>query len=376
LSHMQDSGIKVNDKSAGFSVDEQSAPSGKDSMLLEHEADVIGEVGNMSMGAAATVLSELLERKVTITAPAVEYTTLEQVKLKYPIPCIAVSIEYSKGIVGTSVLVMKEEDALAIAQQMIRNSLGDVEVTGLDDLALSALGECMNQMMGASATSLARFIRHEIDISPPKIERVDLRDDIDSVRDLVGVTSVVQTVFRMFIDGLVESDVLQLMHIEFAKTLSNKLLDAISDMLTSPQEEVKGVPDEYQVKSEQNMQSDGCVVHKGTVDPGLYGRTGDRSKTKRAVDRDSSVVNIDLIKALPVEIKVVLGQTRTPLSELISLGRGAIIELDTHDQELVDIRVNDCLIAKGEVVVVNEQYGVRIVEIVDTRERLMSLRQE
>lgn len=372
---MEDTGIKENDKGASF-VNEQSAPSEMDDMLLEHEVDVIGEVGNMSMGAAATVLSELLERKVMITAPAVEYTTLEQVKLKYPIPCVAVSIEYSKGIVGTSVLVMKEEDALAIAQQMIRNSLGDVEVTELDDLALSALGECMNQMMGASATSLARFLRHEIDISPPKIDRIDLRDDIDSMRNLVGVTSVVQTVFKMLIDGLVESDVLQLIHIEFAKTLSNKLLDAISDMLTFPQEEVKGVPDEYQVKSEQNMQSDGCVVHEGTVDPGLYGRTGDRSKTKRTVDADSKGVNIDLIKALPVEIKVVLGQTRTPLSELISLGRGAIIELDTHEQELVDIRVNDCLIAKGEVVVVNEQYGVRIAEIVDTRERLMSLRQE
>lgn len=374
MSEMQDSSNQINENGANGPVAEA------DDALLGIEADVVGEIGNMSMGAAATVLSELLERKVTITAPEVRYVSLDQIKEKYPIPCVTVSIEYSKGVIGTSVLVMKEEDALSIAQQMIQNSLGDIEVHELDDLALSALGECMNQMMGAAATSLAKFIGEEIDISPPKIDRVDLREDIESMRNLVGVTHMVQTVFKLFIEGLVESDVLQLMHVEFAKTLSNKLLNTISTVLASPPEESK---DEPEISGQYVADLDSSSDDKQHVRLDESPKAGPHPSTEYAglerkspLDAEDSAVNIDLIRALPVEIKVILGQSRAPLRELISLGKGAIIELDTHEHELVDIRVNDCLIAKGEVVVVNEQYGVRIVEIVDARERLMSLKQE
>ena len=228
---MQDTDIQMNKNSI---VDSHIQSEEK---LLEAEIDVIGEVGNMSMGAAATVLSELLGRKVTITAPVVECTVLEQVKMKYPIPCVTISVEYSKGLFGTSVFVIKEEDALLIAQQMAK-SLGDIEVTDLDELALSALGECMNQMMGASATSLARFLNHEIDMTPPKITRVDFKEDIESVKNWLGPHQLWKPYLNCPL-RILSSNMLQLMRCDFAKMLSDELLKSVTNVTVSPTKEVK-----------------------------------------------------------------------------------------------------------------------------------------
>jgi flagellar motor switch protein FliN/FliY len=377
---MQDTDIQMNKNSI---VDSHIQSEEK---FLEAEIDVIGEVGNMSMGAAATVLSELLGRKVTITAPVVECTVLEQVKMKYPIPCVTISVEYSKGLFGTSVFVIKEEDALLIAQQMVKKSLGDIEVTDLDELALSALGECMNQMMGASATSLARFLNHEIDMTPPKITRVDFKEDIESVKNLVGTTSVVETVFKLSIEDLVQSNMLQLMRCDFAKMLSDELLKSVTNVTVSPTKEVKKEAKKETPKNskkKQTAQKQEPVApasrqsEKEDIDQAILDvANSEGNKLANLLGKDFDSINIDLIKALPVDIKVVLGQIRIPLRDLISLGKGFIVELDTNEQELVDVKVNNCLIAKGEIVVVNEQYGVRIVEIVNPRERLLSFRQE
>ncbi len=83
--------------------------------------------------------------------------------------------------------------------------------------------------------------------------------------------------------------------------------------------------------------------------------------------------DIDLILDIPVQITVELGRTRMPIKQVLSMAQGTVIELDGLAGEPMDLLVNGCLIAQGEVVVVNEKFGIRITDIVTPAERVRRL---
>jgi len=83
--------------------------------------------------------------------------------------------------------------------------------------------------------------------------------------------------------------------------------------------------------------------------------------------------NVDMILDVPVSVNAILGNTTMRISELLQLGPGSVVELDKRAGEPVDLYVNDKLVALGEVVVVNETFGVRITEVIDPRQRLSAL---
>lgn len=201
-------------------------------LLSDVEKDAVGEVANISMGSSATTLYSLVSRKVNITTPVVEFATWDDLLNQYERPCVFIQIKYTVGLDGTNILILKEQDVKVITDLMMG---GDGTNTDgeLGELHLSAISEAMNQMMGASATSLSTMMKTKIDISPPEAELLDLaqvRNGEDISPFLKGI--FVKISFRMQIDDLVDSSIMQLYPIDFAR----KVVDTFMDSQSAAQE--------------------------------------------------------------------------------------------------------------------------------------------
>ncbi|MBO5650858.1 MAG: flagellar motor switch phosphatase FliY, partial [Selenomonas sp.] len=210
---------------AGESEAPADAPAGSDSsssqfddVLTDVEKDALGEIGNISMGSAATTLSVLLGHKVNITTPSVSVSSMSMIQEKYPMPYLIVEVGYTIGIDGNNVLAIQAQDAAIIADLMMGGD-GTNPDTEINEIAMSAVGESMNQMMGTVATSLSTMFNKKIDISPPKVNLIDFGSE-DKVSEVLGQTEpIVCTSFRMEVDGLIDSEIMQILPVEVAKEM-------------------------------------------------------------------------------------------------------------------------------------------------------------
>ena len=174
--------------------------------LTEMETDGIGEVMNISMGAGATAMSTILDKKVNITTPRIETLGIDEFEFSYLEPVIGVLIKYVEGIDGTNILLLREEDLKKILGHLL--SMDPSEMVELDEIGMSAICEIMNQMMGSAASALATFLGQVVNISPPEI-----LDTTENVKELFSLTgdSLVSIKFNLSIDGLVESEFISAM---------------------------------------------------------------------------------------------------------------------------------------------------------------------
>lgn len=445
---------------------------GDGEVLTDVEKDAIGEVANISMGSSATTLYSLVNRKVNITTPVVTLATWKTLLDSYEKPCVFIQIKYTQGLDGTNILVLKEHDVKVITDLMMG---GDGTNTDgeLGELHLSAISEAMNQMMGSAATSLSTLLQTVIDISPPESSLFDLTEvkDGKEISPFLGGTFV-KIAFRMQIDDLVDSTIMQLYPIDFAKKLVETFINTQMSSLDGTAEEQP-----TQVKnsaSEQNMQ--GSAAMAGTTEHmtqpgmdsmgqqgsmnmngmnqmgmnpmgnmgmnqmgstpmgmngmnqmggmnmsqmgmnqmgmnqmgnmngmnpmgntpmgmngmnqmgnmngmgmmnqmGMMGMPGQNVQNVnvqpaqfQSFSNDNTGMtgqeNIGLIKDVPLEVTVELGRTTKSISDILDFSPGTIIELDRIAGEPIDVLVNGKFVAKGEVVVIEESFGVRITEII------------
>ena len=192
----------------------------KPEALSDTEKDAVGEISNISMGTAATTLSSLLNQKVNITTPRVEVADWDKLSRKYDRPCVMLQIRYKEGIDGNNVLILKERDVKIITDLMMGGTGNVDDGEELTDLHLSAIGEAMNQMMGSAATSLSSMLNRKIDISPPNATVINLQEDIDEAEiDSFLTGKFVKISFHMEIGDLVDSTIMQLYPISFAKDM-------------------------------------------------------------------------------------------------------------------------------------------------------------
>ncbi|ADL07871.1 flagellar motor switch phosphatase FliY [Thermosediminibacter oceani] len=330
--------------------------------LSQEEIDALGEIGNISIGTSATTLYTLLRNKVTITTPDVALTTVEKLQEKYSIPFIAIIVDHTEGIEGSSILIMKEEDAKIIADLMMGGDGRNTEVE-LDELRLSAVGEAMNQMMGSSATSLSTMLKKNINISPPTLKRVNFADEtLQSY--FKKDEKIVKISFKMEVGDLIESEIMLLMTIPFAKKLVRELM-SIS----------KGIPFE----TSKSDDTDEHILENAPPEPQkpFNEKKAEKVSVKPVeledfgeAETSGKKSSLDLIMDVPLEISVELGRTVKKIKEILEIGPGSIIELEKLAGEPVDILVNGKLIARGEVVVIDESFGVRITEILNSIEKV------
>lgn len=361
-------------------------------LLSESEKDAIGEIGNISMGTAATTLFSLVNRKVEISTPVVSFATWNDICDAYEKPCVFIRIAYTVGLDGSNILVLKENDVKIITDLMMggdgKNTDGE-----LGELHLSAISEAMNQMMGSAATSLSSMLNKVIDISPPMADLIDLTETIDesSIDEFLS-GEFVKISFRMEIGDLVDSTIMQLYPISFAKEMcasitsnmeadSNATAESVAEA-PSPQtapvapaqpdmnqagnqmmggqmgmsQPMMGQPMMGQPMMAPNMQQ--MYTQPVNVQPAQFQPFN--GNTAGVYGQE----NIGLIMDVPLDVTVELGRTTKSIQEILDFAPGTILELNRIAGEPIDILVNGKYVAKGEVVVIEESFGVRITEIV------------
>ncbi|WP_075308871.1 flagellar motor switch protein [Bacillus wiedmannii] len=229
--------------------------------LTPQECDILGEIANISFGSASTVLSTILNRQVSITAPRIELVDLYD-SSDVEVPHVVLNIHFTKGLDMENLLVLKQDVALSIADLMMMGT-GEVEDgKELGELELSAVQEAMNQMMGFAATSMSEFFQDTVDMSPPTIKVVKLSEEMEKISEIDGNQTIVKVSFDLKIDNLVNSKLVQIVSVEHAKRMVNKLMQLSGDVeeQDEPAEVVETEIVEEQVEKEHLTQEEKDVL--------------------------------------------------------------------------------------------------------------------
>lgn len=349
-------------------------------VLTDDQMDAIGEIANISMGTAATTLFSLVNHKVEISTPVVSFATWEDVVNNYERPCVFIRIAYTMGLDGSNILVLKEKDVKVITDLMMggdgRNTDGE-----LGELHLSAISEAMNQMMGSAATSLSSMLNKKIDISPPIADLIDLQENVDEASiDKFLAGRFVKISFKMEIGDLVDSEIMQLYPFSFAREMCegvSKNMEMESESLMN-EGGTKAAPTQTQpvqaaqaTAQQPNMGAAQMMNQQMTAQPTSYAQQPVNVQPAQFQPFTAGNVgnynpeNIGLIMDVPLQVTVELGRTTKSISDILDFSPGKIIELDKLAGEPIDILVNGKNVAKGEVVVIEESFGVRITEIIN-----------
>ena len=362
--------------------------------LTDDEKDAIGEIGNISMGTAATTLSSLVNNKVDISTPVVSFATWSDICDAYERPCVFIRIAYTVGLDGSNILVLRENDVKIITDLMMGGTGQNVEDTEVSELHLSAISEAMNQMMGSAATSLSSMFNRVIDISPPIADLIDLKENIDerAIDEFLSGTFV-KISFRMEIGDLVDSEIMQLYPVSFAREMCTSVTQTMSaDAAASatpepapapapvpqvaPQmapamdmsQSMMGQPMMAQPMMGQPMMAQSMMQMPMMQMPMMGQPVNVQPAQFQAFSGTDQPVygqeNIGLIMDVPLEVTVELGRTSKSIQEILDFAPGTILELNRIAGEPIDILVNGKYVAKGEVVVIEESFGVRITEII------------
>ena len=392
------------------SAADSTAASDDEQFLTEEQKDAIGEISNISMGSAATTLGMLLNQTVTITTPNVSYVSWDELADSYDRPCVFLQIKYVEGLDGNNVLVLKENDVKIITDLMMGGP-GVASDEPITELHLSAIGEAMNQMMGSASTSMSSMLNKKIDISPPIAEVVDLNESMSTGRLPEFLkTKFVKVSFKMLIGDLIDSEIMQLYPFEFAKSLyeifgmhsdSESTSTAASTEQSAPAQPAPtpapapapqpmgqapaGAP-QYAPQDMANpyaqpgmnpyAQPMGGYMQPAMPYPQPQVMGGYQPQTMPNVQPASfqpftgnvsaggQPENIGLIMDVPLEVTVELGRTKKSIKEILDFAPGTIVELNKIAGEPVDVLVNGKYVAKGEVVVIEESFGIKITEII------------
>jgi flagellar motor switch protein FliN/FliY len=383
-----------------------------DDYLTPLEQDALGEIGNITFGSAATALSTLLNKKVDITTPKVSIIVRSKFEEEFPKPHVAIHVEYVDGFEGMNSLVIKIRDAQVIADLMLGGE-GNPQDEELNEIHISAVQEAMNQMMGSSATSMSTIFNQFVNISPPGIDILNMTDG-NGLNSLPPDETLIKISFRLKIGDLIDSTIMQLLTVEFAKDMVSRLINGSEPQAVEEQPVSTPVPTPtsappvapapepvmpaqpvyeqpmYNQPPPAAMQSQvpnqgyaNMPMGQGYNEPHHLGGIAGRNTNVQPVQFSNlsspaygqvDENNLNLLMDIPLKVTVELGRTQKQIKDILELSQGSIIELDKLAGEPVDILVNNKLIAKGEVVVIDENFGVRVTDIVSQWDRIQKLK--
>lgn len=338
--------------------------------MTQMEIDVIGEVGNISMSQAATTLSELLGNAVRITTPKVSATTMQAIVDESERPTIITTIEFKKGITGNNMLMLDINDSAKIADLMMGGD-GTVDVGDelLSEIELSAVSEAMNQMIGSASTAMATMFDRLVDIHPPSVNLFDEEAKTEIIESDLTIP-VCKISFELEVENVLNSKIMQVFSMEAVRDIVQIMLDdeatvVHSEPATEPELEPE-IDQEIPAEETRQEQTPQPVQEKVNVKkPVLQELEGNAAHKKPR--------NLDLIMDVPLEFSVMLGESKKSIRDILSLGTGSVVELDKMTEEPLDIFVNGKKIAQGEVVVINENFGIRITSILSKENRIQEL---
>lgn len=375
------------------------------------QKDAIAEVMNISMGNAATAASELLNAKVWITTPRVSIKQASDLHNEGLEPAVCVKIVYIKGISGTNLMVWKQDDVQLILNQLMGQPLVVTPDFEFDELNISAVSEVMNQMMGSSATALSNFLGMHIDISTPTpyiMEEINLTDiqDYDPEDEIVAVN------FDLTIEGVIKSEFVSVMSLELAHMIADKVLVVTEEPEPPKQEEKPAAQPAVQQAPPQSMQP---AMQQAQAQPQMNQMYYDPSMSMQPAMQQAPMYpgmppygygygvpngygyppyaqpiniqnatlhqfegadvtlsgeqkeNLQLLMGVPLQISVEIGTAKRKVKDILEFSQGTIIELERQAGAPVDVVVNGNLIARGDVVVIDDNFAVRITEIIKSK---------
>ncbi|MDG5470299.1 flagellar motor switch phosphatase FliY [Jeotgalibacillus sp. ET6] len=358
--------------------------------LDEMAIDALGEIGNISFGSSATALSALLNQKVDITTPTVKVVKASEISQSFPHPSVAINVQYTEGLKGTNLLVIKQSDAAVIADLMLGGN-GITASQELDEIQLSAVQEAMNQMMGSAATSMSTIFNNKVDISPPSIDLMDLTAN-KGMDNLPNAELLIQISFHLKVGSLIDSSIMQLVPLEFGQSLIERLMSgseaaaetAVSALAEAPQQadqdrmerpQLSSVPAYSTPSDVPDSENEGIQLNRDrAISQPVNVQPAEFSSFDSPGLSSGESRNLNLLMDIPLQVTVELGRTKRSVRDILDLTSGSIIELDKLAGEPVDILVNNRLIAQGEVVVIDENFGVRLTDIVSQKDRLTKLK--
>ncbi|MCH5273141.1 MAG: flagellar motor switch phosphatase FliY [Lachnospiraceae bacterium] len=387
---------EINALFSDISEDESVEDVSSEELLTEEEKDAIGEISNISLGSSATTLFTLVNQRVNISTPTVSVCEWAELSNNYPRPCVFVQISYQEGLDGKNILILQEKDVKIIADLMMGGDGSNIS-DPLNDLHLSAISEAMNQMMGASSTSLSSMFEMKIDISPPSASLIDLNNAVESDIQEFLSHKFVKVSFRMEIGNLIDSELMQLYPIEFAKSLYNKFINEEAPASTpapaaAPAAPAAAAPQPAPTQTapqpapvpqqaaapmqDLNTMAVGQMPMQGMMQPQMampymmppvqdVNIAPAQFQVFQPIQSPLlQTENIDLLLDVPLEVTVELGRTSKSIKEILDFAPGTIVELNRLAGEPIDILVNGKYVAKGEVVVIEEAFAIRVSEVI------------
>ncbi|WP_239255929.1 flagellar motor switch phosphatase FliY [Listeria ilorinensis] len=324
------------------------------------ELDVFLEVCNIGIGSASTVLSKLLNRKVSLQIPTAKIISSKEFEYNER-PCLITTVAFVEGLKSSNTFIISQSAAMIMADLMMGGTGEVSDQQELTDLEISAVQELMNQMMGYSATAMSELLGMTIDISPPTVEVCLLDDDVIEKDIKEGKT--VEVIFPLEVDGLLKTPLYQLFNPEAAREMAQLMLLAQN-----------GMEEGSQPKIEPSVQSKTTGdPEEGSTDTGI-----DRGDEKaisadkavlpefRAEQPDFKAGEMDqILGEVPVEVEVVFGTAKIKLDEFMRFHEDDLLILKESVSETLAILANGKLFACGELVKVNDHFAVKITEIVE-----------
>lgn len=386
---------------------------GKLTTLSELQLDAIGEIMNISMGSAATAVSELLNAKVWITTPKVTVVQASELNYDRLEPAICVKIEYIKGLSGSNLMILKQDDVQLILNQLMGKPPVISPDFEFDELNISAVSEVMNQMMGASSTALSEFLGMGIDISTPTpyiLSEVNIAD----LQNYEQTDMVAAINFDLTIDGVIKSEFISVLDIDLAATLADRMIGGATSpepivtepapapapqpvpqaepvQQAAPVQQATPVPQATPMPQVAPVPQADMYAQQGyygypnpAMNPAMYGQPVQPvMQPQPAVNyRNAQLAqfesfeaplgseqkeNLQLLMDVPLQISVEIGSTKKKIKDILEFSQGTIIELERQAGAPVDVMVNGNLIARGDVVVIDDNFAVRITEIVKSK---------
>lgn len=295
-----------------------------------------------AMKASATTLSALIGKDVTVSN--IEKRSVNKIGIDIVgIPYLVIKSEFQD--LTKIFLLFDENTVLLIASLMMGE---ETPVTEFNEITLSAATEAFSQMLGTVALSLSEVLGKRIQVKPPEIYHLD-----DNAREEIFREELVGFRYNLNISGSPTVNIYQIVEV----ASEDKLIPKVNA------NDAKGsdIKEEKTGSSQAVIPGESASVQPVTFQPLTVsqGREGEKP-----------IGNLELLKDVPIQVSVELGRTKMYIKDILALSPGSIVELEKLAGEPVDILANGKLIAKGEVVVIDESFGVRITEILNPEKKM------
>ena len=353
------------------------------------QLDGVCDTVNVGIVAAADMLQKLLSQEISISADRAEEEELENIEVFGLIPALLIQVTYTGTISGRCVLIIRQADLKHILNLLMNIDENESETDDeleLDDITFNTIRELLNQMLNSYSESLTTFFGGDVTVAATDITHFESMSTVEQYFDCQSDTHVVSLTCRLGIKEIMSSC--------FCAVLEPVLSDVLIGQCAKPEqapEEIPAAAIAGQAIPEPVSTPQAPPVHAPIPEVQHNVGTSPVPEPEQPIDRTMHMQyakfpnfedglaaarqgvpltrgNMDLLMDVPLNVTVEIGKTRRKMRDIMEFSQGTIISLEKQAGAPVDIVVNGQLIARGDVVVIDDNFGVRITDIVGTKE--------